>query len=215
MPDNTNAASILETLLKQPVRIIDELNRNPRSAVFAWLLVLGLLGTALYGIIVGTLSGGPQLLIAPAKMMLGTLFAMLICLPSLYIFTSLDGIEARIRTIAGLLFAAVCLTALLLIGFAPVGWIFSQSTDSVALMGVLHLVFWGIGISFGLRLLNTAAAFLGRRRGFHLRIWNIIFVAVCLQMTATLQPIIGTSDTLLPREKKFFVAHWLESLSKE
>lgn len=215
LPENTSAASILETLLKQPARIIDELHRNPRSSLFGWLLALGLLGTALYGIVVGTLSGGAQLFIAPAKMMLGTFFAMLICLPSLYIFASLDGIETRIRTIAGLLFAAVCLTALLLIGFAPVGWIFSQSTDSVAFMGALHLLFWGIGISFGLRLLTAAAASLGRGRRLHLRIWKIIFVVVCLQMTATLRPIIGRSDTLLPREKKFFVAHWIESLGGE
>ena len=161
----TDAASVLETLLKHPGRIIYELHHNRAAALSAWLLVLGLVGTALYGVVVGTLSGGTQLLIAPAKMMLGTLFAMLICLPSLYIFTCLDGVEARIRTIAGMLFAAVCLTALLLIGFAPVSWIFSQSTDSVALMGALHLVFWAIGIGFGLRLLDTLPARISATRG--------------------------------------------------
>ena len=34
-------------------------------------------------------------------------------------------------------------------------------------------------------------------------------------MTTALRPIIGTSDTFLPREKKFFVAHWLDTLNRK
>ncbi|CAN5585597.1 hypothetical protein BH18VER1_BH18VER1_03410 [soil metagenome] len=213
MPEAPNPASVLEALLKHPGRIIHELQQNRAAALTWWLLVLGLAGMALYGIVVGTLTGGTQLWIAPVKLALGTLFATLICLPSLYIFSCLDGVEARIRTIAGVMFAAVCMTALLLIGFAPVSWIFSQSTDSVALMGTLHLLFWLIGISFGLRLLATAGALLGSGDRRHLKIWNLIFVLVCLQMTTALRPIIGRSDTFLPREKKFFAAHWIDSLT--
>ncbi len=213
LPDNTNPASIVEALLKHPGRIVHELHENPATAVSFWLLLLGLSGMALYGVVVGTLSGGAQLWIAPVKMTLGTLFAMLICLPSLYIFSCLDGVEARIGTVVGLMVAAVCLAALLLIGFAPVSWIFSQSTDSVALMGTLHLLFWIIGIGFGMRLLGVASAFLGRGGRPHLKIWYVIFILVCLQMTAALRPIIGRADTFLPHEKKFFVAHWFDSLS--
>ena len=212
MPESATPASVLQTLLKHPGRIIHELQQNRAAALPIWLLILGIGGMALYGVVVGTLSGGTQMLIAPAKLALGTLLAMLICLPSLYIFSCLDGIEARISTITGILFAAVCLMALLLIGFAPVSWIFSQSTDSVALMGALHLLFWLIGVSFGLRLLAAAGAHLGNGRSRHLKIWSIIFVLVCLQMTTTLRPIIGKSDRFLPGEKKFFLTHWFDTL---
>ncbi len=212
MPEGTQPASILEALLKHPGRVIYELHQNRSAAVAVWLLALGLAGMALYGVVVGTLAGGAQLWIAPVKLALGTLLAMLICLPSLYIFSCLDGIEARIRTVTGMLLAAVCLTALLLIGFAPVGWIFSQSTDSVALMGALHLLFWLIGVGFGLRLLGAAGGVLGSGGRRHLKIWNLIFVLVCLQMTTALRPILGHADTFLPREKKFFIAHWLDTL---
>jgi hypothetical protein len=215
MPDDTGPTSVIESLLKHPGRIIHELQHERAGAVSLWLLLFALMGMALYGVVVGTLSGGQQLWLAPAKLSLGTFFAMLICLPSLYIFSCLDGVEAPIRTIAGALFAAVCLNALLLIGFAPVGWIFSQSTDSVVLMGVLHLLFWAVGVVFALRLLRAVAGLLGTGGARHLRVWGGIFVLVCLQMTSALRPIIGTAETVLPREKKFFVAHWIDSLGAQ
>ena len=42
-----------------------------------------------------------------------------------------------------------------------------------------------------------------------------IFVLVCVQMTTALRPIIGTSETLLPPERKFFLAHWSEVLDEK
>jgi hypothetical protein len=134
-------------------------------------------------------------------------------LPSLYIFTCLGGIDAQLRSVCGALFAAVCLSSILLIGFAPVAWIFSQSTDSIAFMGALHLLFWVIGIRFGLRLIDATARFLGARGRGHLRIWSVIFILVCFQMTTTLRPIIAPSRTFLPTEKKFFLAHWFDSIN--
>ncbi len=178
-----------------------------------WLLALALLGMAAYGVVVGSFSGGAQMWIAPAKIAIGALLSILICLPSLYIFACLGGIDARLRTVSGVFFAAVGLSALLLIGFAPVAWIFSQSTDSVAFMSALHLLLWAIGIGFGLRLLDTMGRFLSGSARSHLKLWGFIFVVVCLQMMTTLRPIVGTSERFLPGEKKFFVAHWVETLN--
>lgn len=212
MTGETSPLLLLETLLKHPGRIIHELHCDQRPKLVAWSLVLALAGMAIYGVVVGSLSGGTQLWIAPAKLALGTLLSMLICLPSLYIFTCLGGIEVRIRTVAGALFASVCLSSLLLIGFAPVAWIFSQSTDSVAFMGALHLLFWMIGLLFGLRLIGAMSRFRGATESAHLKTWALIFIAVCLQMTTTLRPIVGHSEHFLPAEKQFFLTHWLESL---
>ena len=213
MPAGKSPILMIEALLKYPGRIIHELQHNWRVELSSWLLVLALLGMALYGVVVGSFSGGPQMWIAPAKLALGTLLSVLICLPSLYIFVCLGGIEARLRTVSGVLFAAVGLGALLLIGFAPVAWIFSQSTDSVAFMGALHLVLWGIGISFGLRLIEAMGRLLTGSARSHLKLWGLIFVVVCLQMTTTLRPIIASSKTFFPTEKKFFLANWFDSLS--
>ncbi len=204
---------VIEALLKSPGRIIHELQFNWRGQLSAGLLLFALVGMALYGAVVGSLSGGPQFWIAPAKLALGTLFSVLICLPSLYIFACLGGIDARLRTVTGVLFAAVALSALLLIGFAPVAWIFSQSTDSVAFMGTLHLGLWLIGIGFGLRLIGGLSHLFGHNGGGHLKLWGLIFVSVCLQMTTTLRPIIAPGARFFPTEKKFFLANWFESMN--
>jgi hypothetical protein len=206
---------VIEALLKFPGRIIHELQNNWRVALPLWLLSLALLGMLAYGVVVGSFSGGAQIWIAPAKIAVGTMLSILICLPSLYIFTCLSGIDAQLRTVTGVLFAAVSLGALLLIGFAPIAWIFSQSTDSVAFMAALHIGLWAIAIMFGLRLLEVMGHLLGGCVRNHLKFWSVIFIVVCLQMMTTLRPIIGTSDHFLPTEKKFFLTHWAETLRHE
>jgi len=212
MPPSYGPLQVLEILLKHPGRIIHELHGARPDRLALWLLVFALVGMAIYGVVVGSLTGGSQLWIAPAKLALGTLFSVLICLPSLYIFSCLGGSEARLESIAGALVAAICLSALLLLGFAPVAWIFSQSTDSIAFLGGLHLLFWLIGLFFGLRLMGAMSRFRREAGRGHLRTWRLIFILVCLQMTTTLRPIIGRSDHFLPQEKKFFLTHWVESL---
>jgi hypothetical protein len=213
MPDPGNPIGALENLLKYPGRIVHELHQARAVILATWLFTFGIIGVAIYGMVVGAQSGGAQMWMAPAKLGLGTLLSVLICLPSLYIFTCLGGIDAQLRSVCGGLFAAVCLSSILLIGFAPVAWIFSQSTDSIVFMGALHMLFWIIGIRFGLRLIDAMGRFLGATNRGHLRIWSVIFILVCFQMTTTLRPIIAPSKTFLPTEKKFFLAHWFETIN--
>ena len=215
MPEGGSPPLVVQALLKHPGRIIYELQNNWRAALPLSLLLLVLLGMLAYGVVVGSFSGGAQLWIAPAKIAVGTMLSILICLPSLYIFTCLSGINAQLRTVTGVLFAAVSLSSLLLIGFAPIAWIFSQSTGSVAFMAALHIGLWAIGIMFGLRLLEGMGHLLGGSARNHLKFWSAIFIVVCLQMMTTLRPIVGTSDRFLPGERKFFLTHWAGTLRDE
>jgi len=158
--------------------------------------------------VVGTFSRGDQLWIAPLKITVGLLLSTLICLPSLYIFGCLSGSQARLTEMAGLVAGLLALMALLLLGFAPVAWLFSESTQSICWMGGLHLVLWAIATGFGLRFVAAGFKATKARSPFGLVAWSIIFVLVMLQMTTALRPILGTADTLLPVEKKFFLKHW-------
>lgn len=206
-------ASILEALLKQPGALLHELNGERRGGIITRLIALILICGCTYGVVMGSLSGGTQLWAAPVKLTAGLFFSVLLCLPSLYIFLCLNGADVRLGQICGALLGMVALVTLLLIGFAPVAWIFSQSTDSVVMMGMLHLFFWVIGLWFGLRMIKGLLAYTDSPDHGHLKVWIIIFVLVSLQMTAVLRPLIGTANTLLPAEKKFFVQHWLDNMN--
>lgn len=202
---------MIEALLKQPGRILHEC-RHGGMKVPGMLLLGTTLCLAVFGFLVGTFSGGMQCWAAPLKIIGGMAAAMLICLPSLYIFSALGGMEARLAQVAGLLTTMVALTALLLLGFAPVVWVFSQSTESVVFMGFLTLVFWMISLVFGVRLLISAAARFGVTTANYVVAWVVIFFVVSLQMSTSLRPIVGTAETFLPAKKKFFMQHWLDEM---
>ena len=206
------AGGAVEALLRQPRRVLFHLRQPQPGHLTATLVAIAIACSLLYGVVVGTFSGGDQLWAAPVKVAAGLLLAACICLPSLYIFSCLSGSEARLVEVLGLAAGLLALTTVLLIGFAPVAWVFSQSTRSVAAMGALHLAFWAVAAWFGLRFLQHGFSQFSARSRTGLRIWSVIFLLVVLQMTTALRPIIGQASTFLPTEKKFFLDHWLENL---
>jgi hypothetical protein len=108
----------------------------------------------------------------------------------------------------------IALSGLLLVGFAPVVWLFSVSSTSITFLGFLLLSLWIVCAGFGLVLVFRAGRALGMTNTGHLTIWCGVFLLVTLQMTTTLRPIIGTSDHLVNfQEKKFFLAYWGEQLN--
>jgi len=205
-----NVVAAIDAILRHPRRVMFQLRQPDARTLIAMMLLVSVICSLIYGVVVGTFSGGPQLWIAPAKIALGLVISALICLPSLYIFTCLSGSQARLVEVCGLLAGLLMLMTILLIGFAPVAWIFSQSTESLAWMGTLHLIFWFIATIFGLRFLETGFSHSNARShaGFHT--WVVIFLLVAVQMTTALRPIIGTADTFLPTQKQFFGTHWAD-----
>lgn len=206
--------NVIEALLKHPGRLIHSCQQSG-SGVPARLALGSLLCLTIFGLLLGTFSGGSQLWAAPLKITVGMIVAVIICFPSLYIFSALDGLNARVHQIASIVLGMVALTSLLLLGFAPVIWVFSSSTDSLGFMGFLVLGFWIIGLFFGTRLLTGAVSALGSETSGYLKIWVTIFTIVTLQMSTSLRPLIGTSDTFFPEKKKFFVQHWFYHLDAD
>lgn len=209
----TGLFTAVEAVLREPRRMLHQLGRPGNGVLTGALLVVAVFSALVYGIVIGTFSGGAQLWAAPLKTAAGLLLSALICLPSLFIFACLGGSTARLGQVAGVLAAMLALTTILLIGFAPVAWVFSQSTQSIVMMGVLHLAFWGVAAVFGLRLLHHGFGHLAPSV-VGIKVWTIIYLLVALQMTCALRPLLGTADTLLPTEKKFFLTHWFETMDK-
>jgi hypothetical protein len=203
---------VIDAILRQPRRVMYQLRQSGAGRLILAMLVVAIVCNLVYGLVVGTFSMGVQLWAAPVKIAGGLVISAVICLPSLYIFTCLSGSQARLAEMGGLLTGLLMLMTILLVGFAPVAWLFSQSTESVAWMGALHLLFWGISTFFGLRFLKAGFAHSQARSSAGLNTWIVIFVLVVVQMTTALRPIVGTADTFLPGERKFFVSYWGECL---
>ena len=190
-----------------------QLRDGQAGGLITALLVIASGCALIYGLIVGTFSGGTQLWAAPLKIVAGLLITALICLPSLCIFSCLGGSTARLAEVAGLLAGLLTLMMVLLIGFAPVAWVFSQSTTSLPVMGALHLFFWFVATCFGLHFLSAGFEHQQIKSKAGLNVWILIFLLVAVQMTTALRPILGRADTLLPTEKKFFLQHWSECMA--
>jgi hypothetical protein len=210
----TSPVTAIEAILRQPRRVMYQLRQPGAGALMFYLFAIAMFCALVYGAIVGSFSMGQQLWIAPVKIAGGLLISALICLPSLYIFTCLSGSQARLAEIFGLVMGMLMLTTILLIGFAPVAWLFSQSTNSVNWMGTLNLTFFFIAAIFGLRFLNTAFSHSQARSDAGFVTWLVVFMLVVVQMTTALRPIVGTADTFFPKDKKFFLSYWGECVNK-
>jgi hypothetical protein len=207
-------AGAIEAMLRQPRRMLFQIKQPNSGSLVVALLAITVICSVIYGIVVGTFSGAEQLWAAPAKITIGLILSALICLPSLYIFSCLGGSQARLLEVFGLVAGFLALLTVLLIGFVPVAWVFSQSTKSLVAMGTLHLLFWLVAAIFGVRFLNSGFRHFDIKHYAGLRLWVVVFLLVALQMTTALRPIIGRSNTLLPAasDKKFFLGYWLDCL---
>jgi hypothetical protein len=212
MEGKVSLGSCLEHLLKKPGQILHECLEGNRK-VLAQLLLAAVLGLAAYGLLVGSFSGGAQWWAAPLKVVVGALISGALCIPSLYILLALSGATVRLSSVVALVAAALALTGVLLAGFAPVLWVFSQSTTSLAFVGFLTLAFWLISLFSGARLiLHAQEEAAPKAKGSYIALWLLIFMLVTLQMSTALRPIVGSSTSLLPEEKRFFGQHWVIEL---
>jgi len=210
--DNPTLFGLADALLKAPANVVYQLNHSRASLLRFVLLVMGSL--MLTGVVVASFSGGYQYLAVPLKLAFGFVFGAALCLPSLYIFSCLSGTQHSLRNVTAALLMGMGVQGLLLIGFAPIAWIFSQSTSSPSFMGFLYLVMLLVSAGFGLALTGRVLAATGDRARV-LWIWNMMFVVVMLQLTTNLRPIVGEFDGLELGDKEFFLSHWGRSLSDE
>lgn len=210
--ENPTLVGLADALLKSPANVVYQLNHSRASLVRFVLLVVGSL--MLTGVVVASFSGGYQYLAVPLKLAFGFVFGAALCLPSLYIFSCLSGTQHTLRNVTAALLMGMGVQGLLLIGFAPIAWIFSQSTSSPSFMGFLYLIMLLVSAGFGLGLTGRVLAATGDRARV-LWIWNMMFIVVMLQLTTNLRPIVGQFDGIKLGEKEFFLSHWSRSMSDE
>jgi hypothetical protein len=206
----------LAALLKAPWSLIPRIMADrDLPAVIGVLLFWGLVFHAVYGLAMGLFASPGVALVSAAKAPLIALFSVLLCVPSLYVFSCVAGVPVTATQVGALASAAVAMTGLLLLGLTPVAWLFSVSTSNLACVVVINLVAWLIAISFALRFFGLLgqAGCADKTTGF--KWWLAIYVVVSLQMATTLRPLLGPCDTGWRESgKKFFVTHFKESLAE-
>jgi hypothetical protein len=202
------ALTLAEALLKEPARLVQAVERGDAGRVAAALAVLLFVCVAAYGWVLGSFSGGEQAWMAPLKLLATVPFTAAICFPSLYIFGCLGGARQSPGQTAALLLGCLSLAGILMVGFAPISWVFAQSTRSLAFMGAMHTAFWIAAFLFGLRFLSAAHRRLNGGRTGYLKSWGVILLVVFFQVCTMARPLIGPFDGYRLHGKCSFLAHW-------
>jgi hypothetical protein len=209
-----DAKKLFDALLRAPKALVERLAEPGHGAAGLFLAIL-LFSMLAYGLVLGSFAMGGQLWAAPVKIVSGILISGVICFPSLYIFFCLSGSRIGVGQLATVLLGMLSLGGLLLLGFAPAVWIFTQATNAFGFMGVLALVPWLVALFFGCRFLFHAAKATGAGGLGPVKLWAAMFLIVTLQMSTSLRPILGRSDKFLTNEKLFFLQHWAMSIDKD
>lgn len=200
--------------MQTPADLLAEANRAGRRPV-ARLALLAMGAMAIVGLVVASFSGGVQMFVVPLKLCLGLGLCALLCLPSLYVFSSVAGAGQSVRETTLALAMGVALIGVLLVALAPVTWLFSQSTDQPVVMGALHVIALLVSAAVGIRLVGKAMRALNGRTIPGIRAWGFMFVVVMLQMTTTLRPLVGEFDGVWAQERMFFLEHWAGPVSRD
>lgn len=207
---------LLDTLLRQPREQARELASGaPPGRVLGVLAATAFGSMLVFGLVIGWFGGGAALWQTPLKLTGGLLFTCLICFPSLCILGALGGSEAGPRGHLAVMLGGLALTGLLLLGLAPVLWVFSQSTGSPGFFGFLALGLWWICMLAGLFFISRGLRGTTLRGFGPLTLWAGIFLLVALQMATTLRPLLEPSGQIPARKKMFFLEHWVKLLASD
>jgi len=206
---------VIDRLIRSPDALLSEVDGKGGSNLLAALAAIAFVGHFAYGLVVGSFSGGTQWWAAPAKSVAGAALCGAICYPSLYIFASFSGADVGARRVTALVLGLLALTGVFLTGFAPVSWVFSQSSTYTSFIGTIHLGVWGLSMLIGGRVLSSSLRRWKAKGPGLANLWLLILMITSCQMMTTLRPIVGTSPKLLDPEKKFFLQNWFETIDKD
>jgi len=206
--------NVLVMVLKNPGRVAAEISSGQAAWQSAVLLAgWGLVLHAVYGIAMGLFDSGTVALLAACKAPLIAACALLLCLPSLYVFSCVAGVPITVRQACALAGTVLAMTGLLLLGLTPVAWLFSVSTSNLGFVVIMNVTAWMISLVFVFRFFRLLKAGEQQPSAGGLRWWLAVYVIVSLQMTTTMRPLLrppesGWRDT----QKQFFLAHFAECL---
>lgn len=196
----------LDEILTEPLAVLERARAGTLS--LAPLLLGTVLCAVLYGAAAGFFQGDWQILVASFKAPLIVALTLLLCLPSLYVLSSLAGARWTRRSFLAVAAGFAATLALVLLALLPIGWLFSVSSRYLGSVVWLHVLLWVVALALGWRFLKRALQSAGAQGGMAL--WLLLFALVSLQVTTFLRPVLWRPPgTPLFRfgEKLFFLEH--------
>jgi hypothetical protein len=168
---------------------------------------------AVFGIAAGLFGGWQVAIMDAVKAPLVAVCSLLLCFPSLYVFSSVGGAALSLSQAFLLGTSSLAMLGILLIGLAPVAWLFAVSTESLSFMTVLVLCVWFVSVAFALKYIARLQARALFARATGIKLWFLVFVIVSLQMATSMRPLlVAPKESWWVGEKKFFLAHLTDTL---
>jgi len=207
--------ALIEWLLKYREHLFQQIlsgQQLGRYVLDACLVTLA--GTVFYGLVVGISVGGWQMLYDPIKMPWVLVFTLVLCLPSLYVFSCYLGSRLELAQLCALAFTGTGVVATILIGFAPITWFFMFTAPGSHHFAVLiNVAVFVVAGSFGVQFMRRGARAVHRtpeeRRALERVVnwWMVLYALVGAQMAWLLRPYFTATDVFIrPRAGNFFVA---------
>ncbi|MDB9493243.1 actin-binding WH2 domain-containing protein [Spirulina major CS-329] len=153
---------------------------------------------ALYGMILGSFSGGLQILVSAVKLPALYLLTLAICLPALFFFEVVAGSKRTFLQYLVLLLASMGVIGVMLLGFAPVTLFFRLSLNDYAFFQLLNIVILGVGSVIGVQVFYRGMLAIAdsdgqelKRRRTAMKLWLFLYAFVGSQLGWTLRPFFG------------------------
>ena len=204
-------------LLKNPRRLADAIaDRQNLPASIAALLAVGLAGHAAFGLAVGLYSGWAVAAMNAVKMPLAGAGALLLCFPSLYVFSCVAGAPLSVPQAVALGSAGFAMVGLVLFALAPVAWLFAVSTANLPFVALLAFLLWLVALGFAARFADKLGANPLFRRRAGVNLWLCILALATLQMATCLRPMLARPDQgWRDSGKLFFLSHFAQTLQAD
>jgi hypothetical protein len=220
-----NHFSVLIRLLRDRKTFLDDVRNSVKlETKIASLLIASSFFFSIYGAIIGSYSGGLQIISSAIKLPALYLITLIICLPTLYFFDILFGSKLGFKQYVTMALTAVSVISVLLFSFAPVVLFFLISVKGYDFFLLLNVLIMGITGGVGVRLfykgmrdmVNDSEAIEQNLRQRLLKGWVILYALVGSQLGWTLRPFFGSEGELFqifrPEINGNFYAKVLESI---
>ena len=192
--------AIVEVILRDRRQFFEEIRQGVAVPdKIRSMLISSAAFLAVYGAVLGSTHSLLQALSSAVKLPLLFLATMLVCLPTLYVFSVLFGSKQRLGQTIALILAAITITSVLLLSFASIALFFMLTTSNYQFFKLLNVFLFIIAGLVGMSFLNQ-----GRRivtagdddkgawqRGLVSYLWIFLFAFVGSQMAWTLRPFVG------------------------